>query len=209
MYALSLRQAPRLIAKATRFVIMSRSMRKLSHLAPFLAVLAISCDEHVSEALYAERSVVSLQEGEEQGEEKIEVPPPELSEDVFPCTNCHDPELGYNPNRRELTMTHTEIVLRHDEEHRWCLDCHAPLNRDQLRLASGELIEFTESYRLCGQCHGDKYRDWRAGVHGRRSGSWNGHKTYLLCVHCHDSHAPAFKPIEPMPAPQRPHGGLR
>ena len=56
-----------------------------------------------------------------------------------------------------------------------------------LRLANGTLVPFEESYRLCGQCHGDKYRDWRAGVHGRRVGSWNGEKQYLLCVHCHDS----------------------
>ena len=62
-------------------------------------------------------------------------------------------------------------------------------------------VSFDESYLLCGQCHGEKYRDWRAGVHGRRSGSWNGHKTYLLCAHCHNPHQPHFQPIEPKPAP--------
>jgi hypothetical protein len=35
---------------------------------------------------------------------------------------------------------------------------------------------------------------------------WDGHKTYLLCVNCHDAHAPAFEPIEPMPPPIRPKG---
>lgn len=140
---------------------------------------------------------------------QVEVPPPPFSDGAFPCSDCHDPEIPVNTRRRELTMAHEEIVLQHDAEHRWCLDCHAPDNRDRLRLASGELIDFTESYRLCGQCHGDKYRDWRAGVHGRRSGMWDGHKTYLLCVHCHDSHAPAFKPIQPMPAPDRPLGDAR
>ena len=43
-----------------------------------------------------------------------------------------------------------------------------------LHLASGERVPFDESYRLCGQCHGEKQRDWRAGVHGRRTGEWNG-----------------------------------
>ena len=75
---------------------------------------------------------------------------------------------------------------------------------DKLHLASGELIDFEESYKLCGQCHGDKYRDWRSGVHGRRSGNWDGEKTYLLCVHCHYSHAPAFQPLVPERPPQRP-----
>ena len=139
--------------------------------------------------------------------EEIEVPPPPFSEGVFPCSDCHDPTLPVNTKRRELSMAHQEIKLQHDVEHRWCLDCHSAADRDKLHLASGELIEFTESYKLCGQCHGDKYRDWRAGVHGRRSGNWDGHKTYLLCVHCHNSHSPAFKPLKPLPPPNRPHGG--
>ena len=135
---------------------------------------------------------------------EIEVPPPPFSEGIFPCSDCHDPEIEVNTRRRTLSMAHQEIVLQHDEEHRWCLDCHSATNRDKLHLASGELVDFEQSYRLCGQCHGDKYRDWRAGVHGRRSGRWDGHKTYLLCVHCHDSHAPAFDPIRPEPPPPRP-----
>ncbi len=35
-------------------------------------------------------------------------------------------------------------------------------------------------------------------------GYWNGAKSYLLCAHCHNPHAPAFKPIEPLPPPVRP-----
>ena len=136
--------------------------------------------------------------------EVFEVPPPPLSEGIFPCSDCHEPDIPVNTRRRELKMAHQEIRLNHDEEHRWCLDCHDAAERDVLHLAGGEKVPFEESYRLCGQCHGDKYRDWRAGVHGRRIGSWEGKKQYLLCVHCHDSHHPAFEPIEPMPPPRRP-----
>jgi hypothetical protein len=144
-------------------------------------------------------------QAEEADSQAIEVPPPPFrGEDIFPCSDCHDPDIPIRTTRRPLRYAHQDIVLHHDEEHRWCLDCHDATNRDRLRLASGETLPFEESYRLCGQCHGDKYRDWRAGVHGRRSGRWDGHKTYLLCVHCHDSHAPAFKPIKPEPAPKRP-----
>lgn len=138
-------------------------------------------------------------------DQQVQVPPPELEEGVFPCSDCHDPDfLPPNPERREMIAAHQDIVLEHDEEHRWCLDCHDADDRDQLRLASGELVPFEESHRLCGQCHGDKYRDWRAGIHGRRSGQWDGEKSYLLCVHCHDSHSPAFDPMEPEPAPEPP-----
>ncbi len=136
-------------------------------------------------------------------QERLEVPPPPFSDGIFPCSNCHA-SMPPNRTRRTLTEMHTDIELKHDEEHRWCLDCHDADNRDVLHLASGERIPFDESYRLCGQCHGEKLRDWRAGVHGRRTGEWNGHKTYLLCAHCHNPHQPKFHGLPPKPAPLPP-----
>jgi hypothetical protein len=108
--------------------------------------------------------------------------------------DCHrDQKDG---TRRELGFhDEQQAIFDHDSEHRWCLDCHDLENRDVLRLASGAPVPFTESYRLCGQCHGDKYRDWRAGIHGKRVGEWDGAKTYLLCVSCHNPHSPGFKGI--------------
>ncbi len=135
---------------------------------------------------------------------RIQVPPPPFSDGIFPCSECHNKDMPPNRTRRELTDMHADIVLKHDETHRWCLDCHDADNRDQLHLASGEGVPFSESYRLCGQCHGEKYRDWRAGVHGRRVGQWNGQKEYLLCAHCHNPHEPRFRALEPKPAPRRP-----
>ena len=140
--------------------------------------------------------------------EHLEVPPPPFSEGIFPCSNCHA-GMPADRHRRELTAMHTDIVLRHDETHRWCLDCHDADNRDVLHLADGERVPFDESYRLCGQCHGEKYRDWRAGVHGRRTGYWNGAKTYLLCVNCHNPHQPRFHALAPKPAPLRPSRTLK
>lgn len=138
------------------------------------------------------------------GPSQLEVPPPPFTDGIFPCTDCHNKDLPVNRTRRALTDMHDDIVLKHDEAHRWCLDCHDADNRNQLHLASGEAVSFEESYRLCGQCHGEKYRDWRAGVHGRRVGEWNGAKRYLLCVHCHNPHQPRFKSLAPQPAPLRP-----
>jgi hypothetical protein len=99
---------------------------------------------------------------------------------------------------------HDEIALQHGAEDRWCFDCHNPGDRDRLRLADGTLIGFEESYRLCGQCHGTIFRDWRHGIHGRRVGYWNGRKAYVLCAHCHDPHRPRFQPLDPLPPPVRP-----
>ena len=136
-------------------------------------------------------------------QERLEVPPPPFSDGIFPCSNCHA-SMSVNRTRRPLSDMHTDIVLEHDEEHRWCLDCHDADDRDVLHLASGERIPFDESYRLCGQCHGEKLRDWRAGIHGRRTGEWNGHKGYLLCAHCHNPHQPRFRALAPKPAPRPP-----
>ncbi len=124
-------------------------------------------------------------------------------EDYFPCTDCHS-EMEVNPERRELVEMHDDIVLDHGPKDRWCFDCHNPDDRDRLRLVNGTLIGFEESYRLCGQCHGTIFRDWREGIHGRREGFWNGAKSYQLCAHCHNPHAPRFQAIEPLPPPVRP-----
>jgi hypothetical protein len=134
----------------------------------------------------------------------IQVPKPPFSEGIFPCSSCHDPKaMPPNPKPRPLEGMHADIELHHGAS-RWCLDCHDANNRDQLHLVSGEKIEFTASYKLCGQCHGDKLRDWRVGVHGKRTGQWNGTKQYLLCVNCHNPHAPLFKAMKPMPPPTAP-----
>jgi hypothetical protein len=141
------------------------------------------------------------QTGNEQNE--IQIPPPPLSDGIFPCSECHA-EMEPNLERRELEEFHDDIVLEHDEENRWCMACHDAENRDMLHSASGELIDFKESYKLCGQCHGPKLRDWKAGIHGRRTGYWNGRKEYLLCAHCHDPHSPKYKKMKPEPPPKRP-----
>lgn len=121
----------------------------------------------------------------------------------YPCNDCHS-ELEPNTQRRELVDMHDDIQFDHDSENRWCLACHDTYQRDSLRLADGRLLGFNESFRLCGQCHGPKYRDWRLGIHGKRTGDWDGTKLYYLCVHCHDPHSPEFQSLEPMPPPREP-----
>jgi len=142
--------------------------------------------------------------GSSDGTGSFRVPPPDLAyHDWFPCTDCHT-DMAVDRDRRELVEMHDEIQLDHGPEDRWCFDCHDPDDRDRLRLANGTQIGFDESYRLCGQCHGTVFRDWREGIHGRREGYWNGAKSYMLCAHCHNPHAPRFAGIEPLPPPVRP-----
>src|SRR5690348_13158977 len=73
-------------------------------------------------------------QGVAKREERVETPPPPFSDGIFPCTSCHA-AMKPDRTRRELTAMHTDIELKHDEEHRWCLDCHDADNRDWLHLA--------------------------------------------------------------------------
>jgi hypothetical protein len=133
---------------------------------------------------------------------KFLVPPPPFTEGIFPCSQCH---AGMPANRtpRKLEGMHQNIDLKHMPGG-WCFDCHNPNNRDTLRLANGKIVRFEESYNLCGQCHGTILREWKAGLHGKRTGMWNGEKQYRLCVHCHWPHDPRFKQIKPLPPPVNP-----
>ena len=119
------------------------------------------------------------------------------------CTDCHDifDSLEEPP---EHLRQHTEIVLDHGMNDR-CLNCHARDSRGMLELHGGEKVPMTESALLCAKCHGPTYRDWERGTHGRTNGSWvtgSPDMARLLCIECHDPHAPAFPGIVPLPAPR-------
>jgi hypothetical protein len=171
-----------------------------------LALLYLATPAQAAKEKYFDPLSRLVIEEKPPAEKTFPVLPAPFSEGLFPCSDCHA-EMEPNLNRRQLVDEHTSILLRHAEDQRWCLDCHNPDDRDTLRLASGEVIPFFESYRLCGQCHGEKFRDWKVGVHGKRTGDWNGDKQYLLCTHCHDPHDPKFKPLKPLPPPHRPGKG--
>ena len=129
--------------------------------------------------------------------EPVLLPPPPIDDEYFPCSDCHEDELA-DPERRELDE-HDYIELAHGDL--WCLDCHQSDQRDLLHLSDASPVDMEESWRLCTRCHAKRISDWRAGVHGKRTGYWRGPKEYRTCVVCHDPHSPLFKPLEPMPPP--------
>ena len=125
------------------------------------------------------------------------LPPPPIDDEYFPSSDCHEGEPAA-PERRDLDE-HDYIELKHGDL--WCLDCHDTMERDLLHLSDASPVEMEESWRLCTRCHAKKIPDWRAGVHGKRTGNWRGAKEYRTCVVCHDPHSPLFKPIQPKPPP--------
>ena len=129
-------------------------------------------------------------------------PFPKQDQGLWPCSQCHA-EMPVNYKIRKLTEMHQDVVLKHMPGG-WCFDCHNPTNRDTLKLITGQTVSFDQSYLVCAQCHGFIFKEWKAGLHGKRIGMWNGKKTYYQCINCHWPHDPKFKSIKPFPAPLKP-----
>jgi formate-dependent nitrite reductase cytochrome c552 subunit len=132
---------------------------------------------------------------------------------TFPCSRCHAPGKA-NTQERKLTEFHTQKVLDHGTQSGWCYRCHGKDDVDKLRLADGTLVGFNEAYELCGSCHGDKLRDWKANLHGLTTGYWLGERQRRSCPACHDPHSPRFPqmtaehaPALPRTVPATSHGG--
>ncbi len=171
--------------------------------------------------------LIGMAAGQEKEEGEVyPVPPPLVYQGIYPCQACHrkdirgvsssletgDSFLGTyirtaNPKPRMLVRMHRKINLSHAKEVFWCLNCHNTEERNSLILLNSEKISFEQSYRLCGQCHGSIYRDWKLGIHGRRVGQWDGTKLHLLCSHCHDPHNPKFRKLPGKDAPRFPSYG--
>jgi hypothetical protein len=126
--------------------------------------------------------------------------------DMLACLKCHK-GLKVNTKRRVFTGTHLDFAFNHPgftAGTKWCYTCHDPGALDLLRLESGRLVSYQKSYEQCIQCHITNYSFWAVGLHGRRTGMWNGEKQYLSCIYCHNAHTPKFKPLVPKKPPLRP-----
>lgn len=117
---------------------------------------------------------------------------------LLKCTECHR-HVEPNGKVRKLLGDHTEIDLKHG--HLWCMACHDLEDKTLLRLREGKALLFQNVEKLCGECHGLVYRDWKLGIHGKRTGHWNGAKNILICTACHNAHTPKFQPMAPKAPP--------
>lgn len=124
---------------------------------------------------------------------------------IYDCRECH--ELFEAQWTRDYDLVeHDDIVLKHGNN-RFCLNCHNQKNVGVFADYDGAVIPEKDVVLLCAKCHGPKYRDWKAGAHGRRNGYWDtseGPQTQLRCIQCHDPHYPKYKTIHPLPAPNYP-----
>ena len=105
--------------------------------------------------------------------------------------------------------------FQHGRGRIWCMDCHHTTQRNKLVDHFGDPVSFDQPQLLCGKCHGDKLRDWRDGIHGKRIGEFvsTGKKRWFTCTECHNPHNvqdgarnKGFIQVQPEPSPQLPRG---
>jgi len=138
-------------------------------------------------------------------------------------TACHNGTYpkGFPKDNRPVPMPTMEAMMpelkefRHGRGAIWCLDCHHKTQRNMLVNHFGEPIGIEQPQLLCGKCHGDKLRDWRDGIHGKRIGDFTseGKKRWFTCTECHNPHDVqdgtrdrGFVALKPEPPPQLPRG---
>lgn len=130
----------------------------------------------------------------------FEVVPRKQHLTLYPCSTCHK-VLPLNTTPRKLVAAPHVADLPHGKGRMWCLTCHQANDRDQLVSLRGQKIDFDRADQQCGQCHGDRHRDWHFGAHGKRAGGWRGERQLYSCTHCHDAHNPVLQPRAPGPPP--------
>ena len=119
------------------------------------------------------------------------------------------------PNPTMEAMVPDLANLQHGRGRIWCMDCHHNTKRNMLVDHFGDPVSFDQPQLLCGKCHGDKLRDWRDGIHGKRIGEFTstGKKRWFTCTECHNPHNVqdgarnrGFVQLQPEPSPQLPKG---
>jgi Zn finger protein HypA/HybF involved in hydrogenase expression len=136
---------------------------------------------------------------------------------------CHNGTVpkGYPTSKQPVPIPTMEAMvpdvknLQHGRGRIWCLDCHHATKRNMFVDNFGDPVSMDQPQLLCGKCHGDKLRDWRDGIHGKRIGEFasTGKKRWFTCPECHNPHNvqdgdrdKGFLQLQPEPPPQLPKG---
>ncbi|MEB4592401.1 hypothetical protein VSS37_15550 [Candidatus Thiothrix sp. Deng01] len=122
----------------------------------------------------------------------------------YPCAQCHA-NMPVNTTPRPIMIHATAGLvdgkLDHGQQRFWCLTCHSPTDRNNLQTVAGVKVDFNDAWKVCGQCHSARQRDWYYGAHGKRVGNWKGDVERYNCTECHNPHHPPFRQQKPQPKP--------
>lgn len=121
------------------------------------------------------------------------------------CATCHDtrkPDLTTS-TAEALDEFHQGMKYKHGSL--TCLSCHNAGDYSTLKRADGSSLDFSDSLKLCAQCHGPQFRDYQNGSHGGMNGYWDlkqGPRERNHCTNCHDPHHPVYPLVRPVFPPK-------
>jgi hypothetical protein len=121
------------------------------------------------------------------------------------CATCHDTRTANLKTNDGVLLKEFHQGLKYAHGAQTCLSCHNSGDYNTLKLADGQSLDFSESIRLCAQCHGPQYRDYQNGSHGGMTGHWDlkqGPRERNHCTDCHDPHHPAYPKVMPVFPPK-------
>ena len=126
------------------------------------------------------------------------------------CKLCHMAKQSQFISKKNRThLEHAQIEAKHGRKILACNYCHDKNNHNLLASRTDFPASFANPSPVCQQCHAEIFRDWKAGIHGKRTGGWTGNeRVQFHCIECHDPHSVKFKAMEAKPAPQRPKLGI-
>ena len=121
------------------------------------------------------------------------------------CATCHDTREPNFKTSDGAALSEFHVGLRYKHGGQTCLSCHNSENYDTLKRADGQALDFSQSMKLCAQCHGPQFRDYQNGSHGGMTGYWDlrqGPRERNHCTDCHDPHHPAYPQVMPVFPPK-------
>ncbi len=122
----------------------------------------------------------------------------------YRCNDCHQ-NIAPSSVQKSFFSAHDNVVLQHGVNN-YCTTCHSKDDREYLVDMNNSRVPFSKSEVLCLKCHGNIYRDWEKGAHGRMNDHWDDRKgevRKLTCAACHDPHQPQFQSLHPAPPPHK------
>jgi hypothetical protein len=141
--------------------------------------------------------------------EQVTLHPRPLPARADECNLCHlSKSLRFMPGKRVTELEHKGYPLEHGRIQMSCNSCHDANRSNFLRAVPMFPATWKNSSPVCQRCHAVVFRDWSHGVHGKRTGNWNGEKVQNHCIDCHNPHSVTYKPTQVIPAPVRPRLGV-
>jgi hypothetical protein len=144
------------------------------------------------------------------GEPPVALKSRELPHRHNECHLCHTKKARlFGKSAGTTDLEHPGISPAHGKREISCHSCHDINNHNYLIKSRSLPATFEDSSPVCANCHRERFRDWKRGLHGKRSGGWALPKTQYQCIDCHAPHHVSFEKMETRDNQPVPHNVIR